>query len=111
MVGHERAVDEGEGEVSSGVPCAAPTRWRSSQGTYKEPNPMCPCWHPNQQSMFHLPIIHTLLFVSLVCCGGPPVTSSGGVPVVFRQKVFLSASIFRSTTRNTPNVTVIAGCR
>ena len=45
---------------------------------------MYPCRHLNVQCMFHLPFIHTLLFVSLVCSSGVPVTYSGGVPMVFQ---------------------------
>ena len=69
-------------------------RKRSSLGTYKETNPMCPAQHPNLQCMFHIPFIHTLLFVSLVCSGGVLAPCSGGVPVVFRQNVFLNAKFF-----------------
>ena len=47
---------------------------------------MRPYRHPNQQCMFHLPFIHTLLFVLLACSGGVPVTCFGAVPVVFSQK-------------------------
>ena len=85
-------------------------RKRSSLGTYKDTNPMCPCRHPNLQCMFHLPFIHTLLFVSRACSGGVTVTCSGGVPVVFRQRLFLKANVFRTTTRNATNLKTPAGC-
>ena len=66
---------------------------------------MCPCRHPHLQCLFHLPFNHTLLFVSLACSGGVLVTGSGGVPVVFKQKLFLHANVFGTTTRITTNLT------
>ena len=71
---------------------------------------MGPCWHPNLQGTFELPCIHNVLFVSLACSSSVPVICSDGVPVVFRQKLFLNASVFPMTTRNTTNLKVLAGC-
>ena len=81
--------------------------WRT---TRKENNPMRPRRHLDLQCMFHVPFIRPFVFLSLACSGGVPVTCSGGVPVVFQQKLFLNASIFRTTTQNTTNLKVPAGC-
>ena len=109
-MGDRSVVGEGEGGGVPGRPAPCRPRKRSSLGTYKETNPMCPCQHPNVQCMLHLPFIQTLLFVSHACSTGVPVTCSGGVPVAFRQKLLLKANIFRTTTRNTTNLKVSAGC-
>ena len=73
------------GRYVPGRPAPCRPRSKSSQGKYKETDTMCSCRHPNLQCMFHLPFIHTLLFVSLVCSSVIPVTCFGGVPAVFRS--------------------------
>ena len=50
--------------------------------------------HLDLQCMFHLPFIRPFIFVSLACSGCVPLPCSGGVPVVFWQKLFLKCKYF-----------------
>ena len=83
VVDDRMAVSDGEGLVSYGADYAPAPRRSSSPRTYTKIDPKCPCRDPNQQCMFQLPFIHSLLFVSLECSTGVPVTYSGSIPVMF----------------------------
>ena len=105
---------EGEGVVAGrgkfrGAPRPPNNPTLLSKGRANRLTPCALAGALTYNACFTHPFIHTLLFVSRACSSGVPVTYSGGVPVVFQQKLFLKPTFLRHTMWKMTNMKVPVG--